>query len=365
MSAADVITMEQEQQLVYRIDCDKHYTPGGAPPILVLQKESVKPPILILQGMQTDPSRAPVIKDERRNKSQGYILQDERKPPLGNNQPYGENSYSAYQQSMMSAPPMNGQQLYGTNQGHPMDQSQDPSSFGVPHQQPSKLPYVSNSSMSNPWFHNGMGQQQQQQQLYSSYINHNSNNNNDDDIYTPTRPSLLDDITYPQQQQEPYHWQTASYPQQDSWGSSFSPYHYHQQQQYPPFFDINYGHNNPYTNRMPTYGGMDSMNMGAEMMPSVGPASSSYNHNYPPSSPWPNYYDYDNRMTMMPAIYPDEGAGSAYLPQWNNNYNGYDAHPSMQPDLAHGRQPAFRVLNGEPRRSKSVSFAPLPDHVAA
>lgn len=57
--AAVTATMEQEQQLVYRIDCDKHYTPGGAPPILVLQKESAKPPILILQGMQTYPSRTP------------------------------------------------------------------------------------------------------------------------------------------------------------------------------------------------------------------------------------------------------------------------------------------------------------------
>jgi hypothetical protein len=48
-----------EQQLVYRIDCDKHSTLGGAPPILVLQKDSVQPPILILSGMQTNPPRTP------------------------------------------------------------------------------------------------------------------------------------------------------------------------------------------------------------------------------------------------------------------------------------------------------------------
>lgn len=49
----------EEQQLVYRIDCDEHSTIGGAPLVLVLQKESAKPILLILFGTQTYPSRTP------------------------------------------------------------------------------------------------------------------------------------------------------------------------------------------------------------------------------------------------------------------------------------------------------------------
>lgn len=259
-----------------------------------------------------------VIKDERRNKSQGYILQDERKPPPNpylasppSNQ-YGENSYPTYQQSVMTAPPMNDQQLYSTNQGHPMDQSQDPASFGFQHQNTSNLSYPSTSSNNNGmsvWDHSGMMMPQHTL----------SNNNNEDNGYI---------------QQEPYHWQATSSYQQDPWSSSpFSPH----QQPYENYYG-GYNNNNPYeygdyTDRI--YGGnrLEPWGMMMMMPPPFYPNSPmAYNHS---SSSW------------------DGASRQQQQDEWHDP-------PSAMPH--NGRQPAFHVVKG-PKRTKSVSFAPLSDQV--
>lgn len=312
-----------EQQLVYRIDCDKHSTLGGAPPILVLQKDSVQPPILILSGMQTNPPRTPgtvsafddftlylhsllkVIKDERRNKSQGYIVQDERKPPpptppvngpsnhlAAGTLPYvtagrGETNYSPYQQP-------NG----------PTDPSalHDPSYFGP--RTPSGYPDSGTSS--THWGFGGPQQQQQQLALHSPYLS----SGNDGPI-TP--------------------------------GGGFGPYH----------------RQGPWAGQQPSSFGGDGGPSGIAATPTLTYASAGR-----PPPPCNNGMLTYHQQEADPYQHP-----------WHNNNSGLDNQQQHQPPipspffqrLAHHppatvQQPT--VIHGDSKRSRSVSFAPLPNYVS-
>lgn len=201
---------------------------------------------------------------------------------------------------MMTAPPMNDQQLYSTNQGYPISQSQDPAPFGFQHQNTSNLSYPSNSSNNNGssvWDHSGiMGQQHTngQSQYYSE----------DNSGYT---------------QQEPFHWQATSY-QHDSWPSPFSPH-----QPYENY----YGGYNPYE-----YGDSTDRLYGGHRL-----------------EPW----------GMMPPFYPS--SPMAYSSFEGASRQQEDRPWHDPPSMPHnGRQPAFHVVKG-PKRTKSVSFAPLSDQV--
>ncbi|ORZ10800.1 hypothetical protein BCR42DRAFT_422041 [Absidia repens] len=336
-------TIGNNQQLVYRIDCDKHYTTAGAPPILVLQKDSFKPPIIILEGVHTHPSKTPIIRDERRDRSQGYILQDERKPPSDNattlphlSSNHGENQYP-YQQPMPAL--VNDQHMY--NQNYSMDQSQDPSSFG---KYPSDLSYNNNAD-SSPWMFGGQYQHRQpydtgnyNERPYSALPSESGND----------RTNFYD-VGYAQN--EPYHWQSAFY-QQGPWMTAqpMAP------QSQPYFENSNFGnYSDTYDDRI--YGRDEGQTMpGMPAMPRSTHSNSSYNN---PSSPWSSYNDTSSSTMMMPM---QENTTS--YPAWNQ-YE-YPSPPLRQnpmlPIQKDVRQPAFRVVN-RPWRSKSVSFAPLPDHV--
>ncbi|CAO3585473.1 unnamed protein product [Absidia cylindrospora] len=231
---------------------------------------------------------------------------------------------------------VNDQHMY--NQNYSMNQSQDPSSFG---KYPSDLSYNNNTD-SSPW-------QYQHRQPYDtgnynegSYSalpseSDNDRNNFYDGGYT---------------QNEPYHWQSAAY-QQGPWMTA-QP----MTTQNQPYFENNIfgSYINTYDDRM--YGREEGGTMpGMPTMPLSTHCNSSYNYS---SSPWSAYNDIGSSTMMMPT----QENTSSYPATWN--HYDYPTPPLRRnptlPIPTDVRQPAFRVMN-RPRRSKSVSFAPLPDHV--
>ncbi|KAI8079885.1 uncharacterized protein BX664DRAFT_341702 [Halteromyces radiatus] len=317
-----------QEQLVYRIDCDKHFTSNGAPPILVLQKDSVKPPILILQGIQTHPSLTPVIRDERKNKSQGYILQDERKPSLSTTITTAVTTpYLSSVQTETSYPyptTTNDQFLYPP-QSFPIDSSQDFSSFG---QHSSGLAY-SDTIPPSSWSYNNPNN--------STFTSPSFGHNPYDGIYGTSADIDTRHSSYGYTQSEPFHWQPAYY-QRDQWNQPYDDEYRNERMMYDGSYMT--GRN----------GYMEEERRMMMMMPN-------YNQQQQQPMPYPSssssWQHYHNNI--------DDGEMRSYM-DWNNHgYNSLYYQQQQYPEsmVTSRRQPAFRIVNG-PRRSKSVSFAPLP-----
>ncbi|KAI9302688.1 hypothetical protein BJ944DRAFT_269548 [Cunninghamella echinulata] len=187
----DEVGTIENGRLIYRIDCDKHYL-SGVPPILVLQKDSVKPPILILEGTKTQPDSKPIIRDERKNKSLGYIIQDNRTLPA---QQVPSTQQSFYPPPSTTEWNQNSPTMYNNSTNL---SSQDPSFYGnqpfhllSPSQQHDMYPYQ---------------QQQQPPSPYDHYHNHNHQRHSIPFHYYNN--DLMDPLSPSQQQHEPFYWNT-------------------------------------------------------------------------------------------------------------------------------------------------------------
>ncbi|CAO3648797.1 unnamed protein product [Cunninghamella echinulata] len=194
----DEVGTIENGQLIYRIDCDKHYL-SGVPPILVLQKDSVKPPILILEGTKTQPDSKPIIRDERKNKSLGYIIQDNRILPAQQQQLPNMSQQSFYPPPSTTEWNQNPPTMYNNSTNL---SSQDPSFYG---NQPFHLLSPTPQHDMYPY----QQQQQQQQQPSSPYDHyHNYNNQRHSIPFHHYNNDLMDPLSSPQQQHEPFYWNT-------------------------------------------------------------------------------------------------------------------------------------------------------------
>ncbi|CAO3637639.1 unnamed protein product [Cunninghamella blakesleeana] len=274
----DEVGTIENNQLIYRINCDKHYLDGVAP-ILVLQKDSIKPPLIILEGNNTQPGSKPIIRDERMNKSIGYIIQDNRTLPT-QQQPLSppissSSAFSPQQQAFYPPPsttwnqnsPIIPTHHNNSNISSSSSASQDPSFYG---NQPFHLISPTTAHHPSPYPQNNYSYQQQPSPLdynnpYPPPFNHHHHHH---DPISPT-------------QQEPFYWNTpkvssSSLPisptssspsnMNDHWvmPNQYPP------QPYPPTYPSNYNH----PHHDPSY---------YPSSPTYQPSDQPYYHHPPPS----------------------------------------------------------------------------------